>query len=67
MNDIILRNRRFGPEAALQMVEERAPAGFARVDDVISREDLEAIAASFASAAGLDRDAVNNRPSFVRS
>jgi 2-polyprenyl-6-methoxyphenol hydroxylase-like FAD-dependent oxidoreductase len=65
MNDIILRNRRFGPEAALQMVEERAPAGFARADDVISREDLEAIAASFASAAGLDREAVNNRPSFV--
>jgi hypothetical protein len=28
MNDITLRNRRFGPEAALQLVEERAPNGF---------------------------------------
>jgi 2-polyprenyl-6-methoxyphenol hydroxylase-like FAD-dependent oxidoreductase len=65
MNDITLRNRRFGPEAALQLVEERAPTGFARVDDVISREALETIAASFNAAAGLDREAVNGRPSFV--
>jgi hypothetical protein len=54
MDDITLRNRRFGPEAAMQLVEERAPGGFARIDDVISQEDLGAIAASFSSAAGLD-------------
>ena len=28
MNDITLRNRQFGPEAALQLAEERAPNGF---------------------------------------
>jgi 2-polyprenyl-6-methoxyphenol hydroxylase-like FAD-dependent oxidoreductase len=67
MDDITLRNRRFGPEAAMQLVEERAPGGFARIDDVISQEDLGAIAASFSSAAGLDPVAVNGRPSFVRS
>jgi hypothetical protein len=67
MDDITLRNRRFGPEAAMQLVEERAPGGFARIDDVISQEDLDAIAASFSSAAGLDPEAVNGRPSFVRS
>ena len=50
MDDITLRNRRFGPEAAMQLVEERAPGGFARIDDVISQEDLDAIAASFSSA-----------------
>ena len=66
MNDITLRNRGFGPEAAMQLVEERAPGGFARIDDVISQEDLDAIAASFSSAAGLDPEAVNGRPSFVR-
>ena len=28
MNDITLRNRHFGPEAAMQLAEERAPNGF---------------------------------------
>jgi 2-polyprenyl-6-methoxyphenol hydroxylase-like FAD-dependent oxidoreductase len=65
MSDVTLRNRRFGPEAALQLVEDRAPAGFAHINDVISRKDLEAITASFHSAAGLDHDTVNTRPSFV--
>jgi 5-methylphenazine-1-carboxylate 1-monooxygenase len=65
MNDIVLRNRHFGPEAALQLVEERAPAGFDRVDDVVSQKDIEEIAASFSSAAGLDIKTVNCRPSFV--
>jgi 5-methylphenazine-1-carboxylate 1-monooxygenase len=65
MNDITLRNRRFGPEAAMQLVEERAPAGFARIEDVISREHLERIAKSFSVAAGLDPASVNGRRSFV--
>jgi 2-polyprenyl-6-methoxyphenol hydroxylase-like FAD-dependent oxidoreductase len=65
MSDITLRNRRFGPEAALQLVEERAPSGFAHIDDVISREHLESITASFHLAAGLDCKTVNSRPSFV--
>jgi len=66
MNDITLRNRRLGPEAAMQIVEERAPNGFARIEDVISREEMETISRSFHAAAGLDADTVNNRPSFVR-
>jgi 2-polyprenyl-6-methoxyphenol hydroxylase-like FAD-dependent oxidoreductase len=65
MNDITLRNRQFGPEAALQLAEERAPNGFARIEDVIPRGELQAIAASFSAAAGLSVDAVNGRPSFV--
>jgi 2-polyprenyl-6-methoxyphenol hydroxylase-like FAD-dependent oxidoreductase len=65
MNDVVLRNRRFGPEAALQLVEERAPNGFDRIDDVVSQQDLKTIAASFSSAAGLDIETVNDRPSFV--
>ena len=54
MNDIVLRNRQFGPEASLQLVEERAPNGFDRIEEVISREDLENITGSFSAAAGLD-------------
>jgi 5-methylphenazine-1-carboxylate 1-monooxygenase len=65
MNDLILRNRRFGPELAMQLVEERAPAGFVRIEDVISREELDATIQSFSIAAGLDTQTVNSRPSFV--
>jgi 2-polyprenyl-6-methoxyphenol hydroxylase-like FAD-dependent oxidoreductase len=65
MNAITLQNRRFGPEAFLQLVEERAPGGFTRVDDVISSAELDAIASSFALTAGLDVEAVNSRPVYV--
>ena len=65
MNDITLRNRRFGPEAALQLVEERAPNGFARIEDVVSRHELDVISISFSEAAGLDVETVNARPPFV--
>jgi 5-methylphenazine-1-carboxylate 1-monooxygenase len=66
MNDITLRNRRFGPETALQLVEERAPNGFERLEDVISPEELDAGPKSFTRAAGLDIESVNARPSLVR-
>ncbi|MHC2338042.1 flavin-dependent oxidoreductase [Bradyrhizobium sp. USDA 4454] len=65
MNELILRNRNLGPEAAMQLVEERAPNGFAHIDDVISRGEFDAIVASFARAAGLDVETVNLRPSYV--
>jgi 5-methylphenazine-1-carboxylate 1-monooxygenase len=59
MNDITLRNRQLGPEAALQVVEERAPQGFEEVTDVISIGELEQIASSYSKAAGLDVETVN--------
>ena len=65
MNDIILRNRNLGPEAAMQLAEERAPNGFSRVEDVISQDELDVIAKSFAAAAGLDVETVNHRPSYL--
>jgi 2-polyprenyl-6-methoxyphenol hydroxylase-like FAD-dependent oxidoreductase len=65
MNDIILRNRNLGPEAAMQLAEERAPNGFSSIEDVISKRELDAIAGSFAAAAGLDVEAVNGRPSYL--
>lgn len=67
MNDIILRNRNLGPEAAMQLAEERAPNGFVHVNDVISRAEIDDITASFATAAGLDVETVNNRPSYLSS
>lgn len=66
MNAVTLRNRRLGPEAFLQLVEERAPHGFSCIDDVISPAELDAIASSFALEAGLDAESVNARPCYVR-
>ena len=65
MNDIILRNRVLGPEAAMQLVEERAPNGFADISNVITREEMDSIANSFKTAAGLDVETVNDRPSYL--
>ncbi|MBR0939374.1 flavin-dependent oxidoreductase [Bradyrhizobium jicamae] len=65
MNGIILRNRNLGPEAAMQLAEERAPNGFAQISDVIPPHELDEIVTSFATAAGLDVDTVNTRPSYV--
>ena len=62
--DVTLRNRDLGPEAGMQLVEERAPNGFVRIEDVISQGELECIAKSFSGAAGLDPEIVNNGPSF---
>jgi 2-polyprenyl-6-methoxyphenol hydroxylase-like FAD-dependent oxidoreductase len=65
MNDIVLRNRRLGPEGVLQLVEERAPNGFDCIDDVVSRAEIDAISRSFAAAAGLDVETVNGASSLV--
>ena len=53
MDEVTLRNRALGPEAGMQLVEERAPNGFTRIEDVISRSELESIAKSFSVAASL--------------
>ena len=62
---IVLANRGNGPEQVMQMAEERAPQGFANVHDVISAEELTAIAENYKRMAGFDRDALNNRPSLT--
>jgi 2-polyprenyl-6-methoxyphenol hydroxylase-like FAD-dependent oxidoreductase len=66
MGEVTMRNRALGPEAGMQLVEERAPNGFTRIEDVISQGELESIAKSFSAAAGLDPETVNSGPSFVQ-
>jgi 5-methylphenazine-1-carboxylate 1-monooxygenase len=56
---IVRSNRQMGPEVVMQIVEERAPQGFNNLHDVISREELEQIAARYKVIAGFDRDSVN--------
>jgi 2-polyprenyl-6-methoxyphenol hydroxylase-like FAD-dependent oxidoreductase len=56
---IVLANRQNGPERVMQLAEERAPGGFARVEDVIPRHELEEIAASYKAVAGFAPEQVN--------
>ena len=58
---IVLQNRQMGPEQVMQIVEDRAPNGFEKLDDVISREELEAIANRYKTIAGFDRESLNQK------
>jgi 2-polyprenyl-6-methoxyphenol hydroxylase-like FAD-dependent oxidoreductase len=51
---IVLRNRLNGPEQVMQLAEERAPDGFARIEAVIPRTELEEVAARYKRVAGFD-------------
>lgn len=62
---IVLANRRNGPEQVMQRVEELAPQGFARIEDVLTPAELEETAASYKRLAGFDKEALNSRPPIV--
>ncbi len=49
---IVHANRSNGPEQCMQWAEERAPNGFTNIDEVIPREELEALAAHYKRVAG---------------
>ncbi|MBS0561119.1 MAG: flavin-dependent oxidoreductase [Proteobacteria bacterium] len=50
--ELVRLNRIGGPERIVDEVSARAPNGFARLEDVISREELAAIAGGYAAKAG---------------
>jgi 2-polyprenyl-6-methoxyphenol hydroxylase-like FAD-dependent oxidoreductase len=50
--EIVRLNRSGGPERVVDVVSARAPNGFDRLEDVISREELAAIAGGYAQTAG---------------
>jgi 2-polyprenyl-6-methoxyphenol hydroxylase-like FAD-dependent oxidoreductase len=62
---IVLANRRNGPEQVMQLVQERAPNGFTRIEDVLTRAELEEAAAGYKRIAGFDKDELNARPPIV--
>lgn len=51
---IVLRNRLNGPEQVMQMAQERAPQGFADINDVIAQEELAAVSLRYKQLAGFD-------------
>jgi 2-polyprenyl-6-methoxyphenol hydroxylase-like FAD-dependent oxidoreductase len=62
---IVLANRRNGPEQVMQLVQERAPDGFARIEDVLSQRELEESAAVYKRIAGFDKAELNARAPIV--
>jgi 5-methylphenazine-1-carboxylate 1-monooxygenase len=62
---IVLANRANGPDQVMQLVEERAPHGFARIEDILTTGELEDVAAGYKRVAGFDKDALNGRASIV--
>jgi len=61
----VLANRADGPDKVLDVVEERAPHGFVRIEDVLSREELLETASGYKRVAGFDVEALNARPPIV--
>lgn len=54
-SDIVLANRRGGPEGVIDMIEARAPDGFEAIDQVASYEERKAVVRGYASLAGFAR------------
>ena len=48
----------------MELVEERAPNGFTKIEEIISRSELETISARYKVTAGFDPDILNNRPTL---
>lgn len=59
--EIVLANRKGGPEGVIDVVEARAPDGFDDIEKVASYREREAIVRGYASMAGYARDQVNRR------
>jgi 2-polyprenyl-6-methoxyphenol hydroxylase-like FAD-dependent oxidoreductase len=57
--EIVLNNRKGGPERVIDVIEERAPDGFTDIDVVASHAEREAIVRGYASMAGFAREQVN--------
>lgn len=56
---IVMANRANGPDHVLQLAHERAPDGFENIYDVVPKEELESIGATYKAVAGFEKDAVN--------
>jgi 2-polyprenyl-6-methoxyphenol hydroxylase-like FAD-dependent oxidoreductase len=61
MNNVVLRNREFGPAIIMELAEKCAPQGFEKIEDIISRRDLEEISLRYKADAGFDPASLNQR------
>jgi 2-polyprenyl-6-methoxyphenol hydroxylase-like FAD-dependent oxidoreductase len=61
---VVRANRQAGPSRCQEIIEERAPNGFANLADVVSQAELAEIASAYKRTAGFDPSVLNNRPSL---
>jgi 2-polyprenyl-6-methoxyphenol hydroxylase-like FAD-dependent oxidoreductase len=61
---VVLANRTAGPERILDVVADRTPDRFERLEDVVPPSELAEIAESYRRTAGFDPDILNSRPSL---
>lgn len=54
-SEIVLANRKGGPERVIDMVEARAPDGFEDINEIASHEEREAVVRGYAGLAGFAR------------
>ena len=59
--EIVRLNRLGGPERVIDVVEERAPNGFDRIEEVATIEELTGIVRGYASKAGFSTEQVNKK------
>ncbi|WP_346910035.1 flavin-dependent oxidoreductase [uncultured Roseibium sp.] len=62
---LIMTNRGSGPDAVLQVVEDRCGGDFKDINDVISKEELADHAAKYKAVAGFAIQALNSQPSII--
>lgn len=62
---IVLANRGLGPEAPMQLVEERAPDGFDDIGDVITRDEILAVTDGYRRTAGFALEALADGTSIA--
>ena len=63
---VVLMNRTNPPDAILREVQQRSgDRPFARIEDVISREELAEISNRYKRVSGADIEMLRNRPSYV--
>jgi len=61
---VVAANRKVGPELCMELVEERAPDGFTKIEEIISVAELEEISARYKVTAGFDPSILNGRESL---
>lgn len=57
--EVVKSNRGYGPEAILQIVDDRISSADDRVEDVISREEIDEITLGYRKIAGFDVNELN--------
>jgi hypothetical protein len=64
--DVVLMNRTNPPDAILREVHRRTgDQPFARIEDVISNEELVELSENYKRVAGFEREALARRASFI--